>query len=140
MTTSYFLTAVAISAVITFGLRALPFLAFSGSRKMPASLERLGQALPSAIMAVLIVYCMKDIPSGGISAAVPKLLAAAVVFITYKWKHQTLISILLGTISLRVLSRMIYETEGEMLFLIFLQARVVVQGFLLNLIDRKSVV
>lgn len=97
MTTSYFLTAVAISAVITFGLRALPFLAFSGSRKMPASLERLGQALPSAIMAVLIVYCMKDIPSGGISAAVPKLLAAAVVFITYKWKHQTLISILLGT-------------------------------------------
>lgn len=103
MTTSYFLTAVAISAVITFGLRALTFLAFSGSRKMPASLERLGQALPSAIMAVLIVYCMKDIPSGGISAAVPKLLAAAVVFITYKWKHQTLISILLGTISYMVL-------------------------------------
>ena len=50
-------------------------------------------------MAVLIVYCMKDIPSGGISAVVPKLLAATVVFITYKWKHQTLIFILLGTIS-----------------------------------------
>jgi branched-subunit amino acid transport protein AzlD len=70
---------------------------------MPVSLERLGQALPSAIMAVLIVYCMKDIPSGGLSAALPKLLAAAVVFITYKWKHQTLISILLGTISYMVL-------------------------------------
>ena len=69
MTTSYFITAVAVSALITFGLRALPFLAFSGSRKMPASLERLGQALPSAIMAVLIIYCMKDIPTGGISAA-----------------------------------------------------------------------
>ena len=67
----------AVSALITFGLRALPFLAFSGSRKMPASLERLGQALPSAIMAVLIIYCMKDIPTGGISAAVPKLLADA---------------------------------------------------------------
>lgn len=46
---------------------------------------------------------MKDIPSGGLSAALPKLLAAAVVFITYKWKHQTLISILLGTISYMVL-------------------------------------
>ena len=33
MTTSYFITAVAVSALITFGLRALPFLAFSGSRK-----------------------------------------------------------------------------------------------------------
>ena len=54
-------------------------------------------------MAVLIVYCMRDIPSGGITAAVPIVLAAAVVFITYKWKHQTLISILLGTISYMVL-------------------------------------
>ena len=93
----------AVSALITFGLRALPFLTFSGSRKMPASLERLGQALPSAIMAVLIIYCM---PTGGISAAVPKLLAAAVVFITYKWKHQTLVSILLGTISYMMLLRL----------------------------------
>ena len=95
----------AVSALITFGLRALPFLAVSGSRKMPASLERLGRALPSAIMAVLIIYCMKDIPTGGISAAVPKLLAA-VVFITYKWKHQTLVSILLGTISYMMLLRL----------------------------------
>ena len=44
--------------------------------------------------------------SGGISAAVPKLLAAAVVFITYKWKHQTLVSILLGTISYMMLLRL----------------------------------
>mgnify|MGYP001780035973 CR=1 FL=1 len=92
--------AVAVSALITFGLRALPFLAVSGSRKMPASLERLGRALPSAIMAVLIIYCMKDLPTGGISAAVP------VVFITYKWKHQTLVSILLGTISYMMLLRL----------------------------------
>ena len=35
---------------------------------------------------------------------------------------------------LRVLSRMIYETEGEVLFLIFLQTRVVVQGFLLKFV------
>lgn len=83
-----------------------PVSCISGSRKMPASLERLGQALPSAIMAVLIIYCMKDIPTGGISAAVPKLLAAAVVFITYKWKHQTLVSILLGTISYMMLLRL----------------------------------
>ena len=58
-------------------------------------------------MAVLIVYCMKDIPSGGISAVVPKLLAATVVFITYKWKHQTLIFILLGTISYMMLLHLV---------------------------------
>ena len=49
---------------------------------------------------------MKDIPTGGISAAVTKLLEAAVVFITYKWKHQTLVSILLGTISYMMLLRL----------------------------------
>ncbi len=59
---------------------------------------------PSAIMAVLIVYCMKDIPSGGISAAVPKLpFRRNSRCITYKWKHQTLIFILLGTISYMML-------------------------------------
>lgn len=82
---------------------------------MPASLERLGRALPSAIMAVLIIYCMKDIPTGGISAAVPKLLAAAVVFITYKWKHQTLVSILLGTISYMMLLRLFLKRNGAVL-------------------------
>lgn len=105
MTTSYFFLAILISALITFGLRALPFWAFSGSRQMPPFLERLGQALPATIMAVLIVYCMKDIPSGGIAVAVPKLLAAAIVLFSYKWKHQTLLSILLGTVSYMVLLR-----------------------------------
>ena len=64
----------------------------------------LGQIIPFDLTG--LDYCMKDIPTGSISAAVPKLLAAAVVFITYKWKHQTLVSILLGTISYMMLLRL----------------------------------
>lgn len=45
-----------ISAIITFILRALPFIVFNGKRKMPDALERLGKVLPSAIMAVVISY------------------------------------------------------------------------------------
>lgn len=48
-------------AIITFGLRALPFAVFRGKRKMPVWLEQLGKALPPLIMAVLIVYCLRDI-------------------------------------------------------------------------------
>ena len=52
----YVVLAIFIPALITFSLRALPFLLFSGDRKMPDWLSRLGAVLPSAIMAVLIVY------------------------------------------------------------------------------------
>ena len=55
MSTGRFLLVVLVSFSCTFFLRALPFLAFSGERKMPAWLDRLGHALPSAIMAGLVV-------------------------------------------------------------------------------------
>ena len=58
MNTGRFLLIVLISFVCTYFLRALPFLAFSGDRKMPDWLDRLGKTLPSAIMAVLIVVCI----------------------------------------------------------------------------------
>ena len=45
--TVYFLIAIAVSAVITFGLRALPFVLFRGGRSMPDWMKRLGQILPS---------------------------------------------------------------------------------------------
>ena len=61
--TVYFLLAVSVSAAISFLLRALPFLLFHGDRKMPEWLARLGSVLPSAIMAVLIVYCLRGAKS-----------------------------------------------------------------------------
>ena len=42
-----------VSAVITLGLRAFPFLVFRGDRQMPQMLKDLGKVLPAAIMAVL---------------------------------------------------------------------------------------
>lgn len=85
------------AAVITFALRAVPFVIFHGARKMPGWLERLGKMLPSAIMAVLIVYCLKDIGEDWIGVGIPCILAVAVVAFSYKWKHNTLISIVFGT-------------------------------------------
>ena len=55
------LIAIFVSAVITFGLRALPFLVFQEGKEFPDQIKRLGMVLPSSIMAVLIVYCLKDV-------------------------------------------------------------------------------
>ena len=86
-------------AVITFGLRALPFAVFRGERKMPVWLEQLGKALPTLIMAVLIVYCLKDITTDPRHIGIAQMAGVLATAISYKWKHNTLISILLGTVS-----------------------------------------
>ena len=107
MTTGGILLAVLVSAVCTFALRALPFLAFSGERRMPLWLDRLGQVLPAAIMAVLIVYCLKDVGSDLRGIAFQKELPVVVVAVSYKWKHNTLISIAVGTSLYMVLLRVL---------------------------------
>ena len=86
-----------ISAGITFFLRALPFLAFRVGRLMPEWLEKLGQALSPAIMAVLIVYCLKDAGENWRKIGFPKLLAVFVTAVCYRRTHNTMISIVFGT-------------------------------------------
>ena len=61
MTPLQMVIAIVISAVITFSLRALPFVIFHGNRKMPKWLERIEKSLPAMIMSILIIYCLKDI-------------------------------------------------------------------------------
>lgn len=95
--TAYILAAILTGAVVTFILRALPFLLFSGKREMPAWMHQLGKILPSAIMAVLIVYCLRGARSDFAGTGIPGLIATAVVVLTYKWKHSTFISIVAGT-------------------------------------------
>lgn len=97
MSTPMLTAAIVLSVAITFGLRALPFLIFSGERKMPDWLQKLGKMLPSAIMAVLIIYCLKDVPGDFTGIGIRKLLAVLVVAVSYHFKRSTFFSIFLGT-------------------------------------------
>lgn len=45
-------------AAVTVLLRALPFLVFR--KKVPAYVTYLGRVLPSAIIGMLVIYCLKD--------------------------------------------------------------------------------
>ncbi len=101
----YILLAIVMSALITFGLRALPFVLFRGGRSMPEWMQRLGQILPSAIMAVLIVYCLKGAKSNPIGIGIPGIIAVAVVVANYKRKHNTFISIIVGTAAYMIMLR-----------------------------------
>lgn len=88
---------IVLSAIITLFMRAFPFAIFNGNRKMPQTMEKLGQVLPSTIMAVLIIYCLKGSVKEPVSMGIPGLIGVLVVGVTYKWKHSTFLSILLGT-------------------------------------------
>lgn len=105
--TVYFALAVAVSAAVTFLLRALPFLLFHGERKMPEWLAQLGGILPSAIMAVLIIYCLRDAKSDMLHMGIPGLISVLLTAVSYRWKHQTLPSILLGTAAYMIMIRVI---------------------------------
>ena len=99
-----------LSAVITFILRALPFIAFRGSKRMPQKLEQLGKILPTAVMAVMLVYCLKDVGDNIKIIGIPKILAVVATAVLYKWKHNTLISILIGTVFYMILLRLVSIT------------------------------
>ena len=49
------------------------------------------------IMAVLVIYCLREGFEKPLSAGIPLLAGTALVFFSYRWKHNTLLSIALGT-------------------------------------------
>ena len=88
---------IAVAAVVTLALRALPFVLFGGKRKMPGWIKKISDVLPPAIMGVLIVYCMKESIAAPGADLVFQLIAAAVVVAMHLWRKNTLISIFSGT-------------------------------------------
>ena len=96
---------VAICAGITLLTRALPFMFFGGKRGIPRLVSALGKTLPSAIMAALVVYCLKGVPFGSFADGAMQLIAGVVVVAVHLWKRNTLVSIAAGTAAYMLLIR-----------------------------------
>lgn len=105
MSTLTIIGIILMSGCITCALRALPFVIFKGEKTLPKQVQTLGRYLPSAIMAVLIIYCLKDIKTDFSTKGIWEMVAVIVVAVSYKWKHNTFLSILLGTLSYMILLR-----------------------------------
>jgi len=88
---------VGIMSIVTIILRFLPFVIFSGKKETPKLISYLGKVLPPAVMSMLVVYCLKDTSFASTAGFVPQLVASAVVVLSYVWKKNSLLSIVLGT-------------------------------------------
>lgn len=98
---------VAVVALTTICLRFLPFWVFRNNT--PRGVLYLGKVLPGAIMAMLVVYCLKDLDPLGPSHGLPQILAVALVVLLHKWKHNTLLSIAGGTAFYMVLIQTLFK-------------------------------
>ena len=87
---------IALCVLGTVATRFLPFLVFAGKRKTPDIVQYLGKALPSAIFAMLVVYCLRNTDVTA-HFALPELLAVMATVLIHLWKRQMLLSIAGGT-------------------------------------------
>lgn len=105
----YLLGLLLVGGLLSYLLRALPFLLFGTGRKPPAVIAYIGRVLAPAIIAMLIVYCFAgyvrqgclETPLHGLA----ELSAALLTIALHLWKRNPLLSIAAGTVLYMLLVR-----------------------------------
>lgn len=98
---------IALCVLATVTTRFLPFLVFAGKRETPPLVQYLGKALPSAIFAMLVVYCLRNTDVAA-HFALPEALAIAATVLIHLWKRQMLLSIAGGTAVYMLLVQLVF--------------------------------
>ncbi len=96
-----------ICGACTFLTRALPFLIF-GDRPVPEKVKYLGRVLPMAVMATLVIYCVRGIGFTSAGEFLPELLSLAAVTALHLWKRNTLLSVVGGTACYMLLVQLVF--------------------------------
>lgn len=108
MTDMHALLMVAVMAAVTFLLRFLPFVVFPAGKETPRAVVYLSEALPCAIMGMLVIYCLKDVTILQGSHGVPEALGVLMTVVLHKWKHNALLSIGVSTVFYMLLVQMVF--------------------------------
>ena len=91
----------------TFLERWLPFLIFRKG-EIPNLIRYLGKVLPLAIMATLVVYCLRGTTFDSVGNFVPQIVAVVVTAMLHLWKGNTLISVFGGTVVYMCLVQLVF--------------------------------
>ena len=89
-----------ISSVLSFSVK---------KRQTPKFIEYLGKALPAAVFAMLVVYCLKSVDILTGSHGLPELISIIVVVLLHLWKKQMLLSIAGGTVCYMLLVQLVFK-------------------------------
>ena len=102
------LAIIVVTALCTIFLRAFPFLVFGARKEVPVTVRDLGAMLPPSIMAVLVVYCLRDMDFTAVGHFLPSVIACLLVVVLHIWKKNILLSIGLGTVCYMVLVQAVF--------------------------------
>ena len=84
---------IAVMAAVTLLTRALPFLLFDRGDRPPRLVLYLGRVLPPAVIAMLVVYCLRGISFASPAGWIPALLGSAAAVVLHLWRGSDLLSI-----------------------------------------------
>ena len=93
-----------------FTANGLLFGATRGATRgvMAPYVQYLGKALPSAVFAMLIVYCLKNVDPMTGTHGLPELFSILLVIGLHIWKRQMLLSIAGGTVCYMLLIQFVF--------------------------------
>ena len=91
----------------TMVTRFLPFLIFPEGKEPPEFIQYLGKVLPYAVIGLLVIYCLKDVPGSG-TYGIPEFFAIAFIVFLHRWKKSILLSIGGGTVFYMLLVQFVF--------------------------------
>lgn len=93
---TYVCAAVLTAATVTWALRALPFAVLSPLRRS-RFLPYLGARMPVGVMAILVVYTLRNVRLIDATSAVPAAAALLVTTALHLWRRNAILTIVAGT-------------------------------------------
>lgn len=108
MTTSQFWITFAIFGLGTMFTRFVTFMVFPPESQPPKAIVYLGSVLPTAAISLIIVYSLKDISLIQYPYGLPELIGVATVVILQKWRRNSILSIILGTIIYMLMVQVVF--------------------------------
>ena len=91
----------------TIVTRFLPLLIFPEWKELPQFIRYLGKVLPSAVVGLLVVYCLKDVPWSG-TYGIVEFLAFVFIVLLHRWKKSVLHSIGGGSVFYMLLVQFVF--------------------------------
>ena len=108
MTQTQQLITISCVALATMLTRFLPFILFPQNRKTPKCIKYIGDVLPPAVFAMLVVYCFKDTVVLAYPYAMPEFISLVLVVSLHLWKRNMLLSIAGGTACYMLLVNLVF--------------------------------
>lgn len=99
------IAAMMLGTVIT---RFLPFFIFPPGKPVPAIVTYLGKTLPYATMALLVVYCLRNVSLMTTPRGIPEFISVLLIVILHRWKGNSLLSIGAGTVCYMILVQTVF--------------------------------